>query len=315
MAKYLLRVFFTQFHLRFFYLWTIIESSMEDKNTFTELPENTRAKIIHEAHHKVNRVDYSSDDILDSTMAGSENNLFTNIKEPDPDFKEELQKTRSTLRDRILSPFRYLFAKERRAVSISVICGILAAITLLVMPNVILSIRNANKAATDPNAINPTTGFTNRETDWLEYTNSIRSTVAVMSSGEATEPEEQVIRFFEQQLEENEGVAPQMDIRVIWSEYYEGLGRAEEALNVLLATDLDYDQPADDDPDIDAYFNRFSRYYQALWFAYYYMGDTAMASHISKLAGEIENERARIHSLGADPEVEEIDEYIEGAKG
>ncbi len=254
----------------------------------TELDEGSRAKIKHDPHTRVaEEVKYSADDILDETVAGTQDDIIQNVKTPDPDFQEELQKTRETLKKNFLVR---LFDREHKAVTFSVICAVLAALVLLIAPTLI-------SKPYDPKAINPETGLTNQETEWNNFTDNIRSNIQILSTEDATEPESAVIKYFEELLEDYTGIADQMDIRVIWAEYYLNFGKNEEALNVLKATNTEYNQPSDDDPDLPSYFERVSRYYRLLRDTYAILGEQAQAEETQRIYDAILDEKIRTAGL------------------
>lgn len=275
------------------------------------LAEDARAKIEHDPQTRVaERINYSADDILDETMAGRPGELLTNVKAPDPDFNEELAKTRETLSK---NPIVRLFNKENRIVTWSVITAVVVGLVLLITPTLI-----SKKYEYDPNAINPDTGFSNRETDWLDFADAVRGTVNEMKSEDATEPEFEILQYFDELHETYTGVAQRMDIDVIKAEYYESFELYRDALNVLLATDTDYEQPADTDPDIVAYFQRIERYYNLLQSLYLKNGDTGMADYVRQQVEEINTEDNRIYEeyrKYAKPQAEnQTDEQTEDGK-
>ena len=268
------------------------------KNALTELSEDSRAKISHNPQTRpAERIKYSADDILDETKSGDKSSILTNVKAPDPDFESELAKTRETLSR---NPIIRAFDKSHRIVTWSVICAICFGFALLIFPTLL------QKAAEyDPKAINPDTGLTNEETRWNNFTNNIRSTVYDLSSDDSADSEAAVIDYFNQLLEDYTGVADEMDIRSIWAEYYINLGKPESALDVLLAADTNYDQPADNDPDLPSYFERVAHYYRLLRDTYSALGEEAQAASVQRTYDAILDEKIRTSNLNI-PTTEEL---------
>lgn len=253
-----------------------------------ELNEDSRAKISHDPHTRVKEeVKYSADDILDETVAGTQDHIIQNVKTPDPDFQAELEKTRENLRK---SPLLTIFDKEHKATTFSVICAVLAALVLLVVPTLI-------SKPYDPKAINPETGYTNEETQWNKFTDDIRSTVNSMHNPEASDPEEAILNYFNELLEDHRGIAEQIDIYIIRAEYYSNFGRHAEAVGQLTNIDVsDYKQPLIDDPDLNAYFERMYKYYTLARNLYEAIDEQASVTEINQKIDDLLNEKIRTYN-------------------
>ncbi|MDO4986894.1 MAG: hypothetical protein Q4E46_01060 [Candidatus Saccharibacteria bacterium] len=253
-----------------------------------ELDEGSRAKIEHDPHTRVKEeVKYSADDILDETVAGTQDEIIQNVKTPDPDFQAELQKTRETLKRNFLVR---LFDREHKATTFSVLCAILAALVLLIVPTLI-------PKGYDPKAINPETGYSNEETEWLKFTDDVRGTVNSMSTPDAENPEEGILKYFDELLEDHKGIAEQIDIYIIRAEYYTNFGRHAEAVGQLTNIDVsDYKQPLVDDPDLGAYFERMFKYYTLVRDLYAALDEQAQVTEYNKLIDDLLNEKIRTYN-------------------
>ena len=257
-----------------------------------ELDEGSRAKIEHDPHTRVKEeVKYSADDILDETVAGTQDEIIQNVKTPDPDFQAELQKTRETLKRNFLVR---LFDREHKAITFSVICAILAALVLLIVPTLI-----PNKY--DPKAVNPETGYSNEETEWLKFSDDVRSTVQSMATPDATTPEQPILDYFDELLEDHIGIAEQIDIYIIRAEYYSNLGYHAEAVGQLTTIDVNEDkQPSDIDPAVTAYFERMYKYYTLVRDLYSSIGEESSAKDAQESIDALLDEKLRVYNLDND---------------
>ena len=178
------------------------------KQSFTRLTENTRNKIFHAPNTRSKeRIQYSSDDILGESISSGKDAIITNVKEPDPQFDEELNKTKEILKNSvIIRPFN----KDNKLTTCSVVLAVMVSIILLS-----ISTYKANHVHEDPYAINPETGLTNQETRWNTFTDMIRYRVIDLSDEESDLPQKEVIQYFDELLEDYSGVADRMDILTI----------------------------------------------------------------------------------------------------
>ena len=254
----------------------------------SDLSEDARVKIAHDPHKKVENVDYSSEDILDSSMAGARPSYFVNVKEK-KDISKDLKKAGENLQKagedaskkaktgfaKIAAPVKKLFAtKERREVTFSVIGASLVAICLLLAP----AIFGVKTGSDDPLAINPKTGYTNRETQWNSFTNMVRSRVYELSEPDRTTPQIAVETYFEELLRDYRGIVQHIDIRCIEAEYYLNMGYGAEALAALQSVDIsEYPKLDKTDADFQSHLGRLDNYYSMLTSAYMAIGEEAMA--------------------------------------
>lgn len=267
--------------------------------------EGSRTKISHAPGTRAEekeKIKYSSDDILDTSMAGQNKNLFTNVKTPDPDFKTELDKTRATVRSRvdtsIKNPLKrlsnFFFGKDHQTITFSTLGAVAVALLLLTIPNLL------TKPATN---IDPETGYSEEEAQWLKFTDNIRNTISMLDYENPTEyedgtksPSSAVLTYFSELLEEYKGSAEQLDIKMIKAEYYSNFGLYEDAVGFLTGAAFDYEQPADSDPDVNAYFERMTDYYLLLIRLENAAGEEANAAEHRRQLDALLDEKIRVYN-------------------
>jgi len=225
-----------------------------------DFSENASVKIEHSGEVKAN-VDYSSADILDSSLAGTAKNPFVNVKEK-KDLKKDLKVATDNLKRTTeeagkrtrkgISGFfesiriKFFGTKERREVTFSVLGAAVVGVVLLLIPAIFAQ----KTSIADPTAINPDTGYTNRETEWQAFTDIVRVNVHDYANSETEDPDTLIEDYLNGLIRDYPGIAYRMDLNTIKAEYYLNKGDIARALDILRSVDTEYQQPADDDPDI-----------------------------------------------------------------
>lgn len=275
----------------------------------TPLTES-RVKISHAPNTKNERVDFSSDDILDSTLAGTRSDPFVNVREK-KSLKDATEKARIEAKSRLedlraknsqkaetaLEKFTSIFQPPRLKITLSVLAAALLAVCLLIAPSLTKS------AKTDPLAINPETGYTNRETEWDTFTNMVRTRVYELSEPDRTAPQDAVLTYFEELLEDYRGIAQHLDIRSLEAEYYLNLGLSSDAIVALESVDpAEYQQPASTDPDLPAYYERLLNYYDLLASAYSAAGYESLSEEASAKYRAVFAEHSKYYGFDLDEE-------------
>ncbi len=278
-----------------------------------DFSENASVKIEHSGEVKEN-VDFSSADILDSTLAGTAKNPFVNVKEK-KDLKKDLKEATDNLKrtteeagkrtKKGISGFfeniraKFFGTKERREVTFSVLGAAVVGLILLFIPA--LTARRTD----DPLAVNPETGYTNRETEWQSFTEMLRARVYDLSEPDRTAPQDAVITYFNEQKNNYRGVAQLMDIASIEAEYFLNLGLGTDALVALEAIDPDeYVAPAEDDPDYPAYLERKLNYFDLLTAAYEATGASALAEEAKVKSDTLYADYAKFYNMPTVTETE-----------
>ncbi len=271
----------------------------QDK-AYTELPKDARVKIKHEPNRRApERIKYSSDDILDSTLAGTSDDPFVKVQESEQERSakkaEKRQKVLDFIKNRIWRPVvtfvKSFFTPEKRPVTLSVLGAIVVAILLLTVPNLF-------KPSVDTSSDHdPVTGLSNQEVTWLEYMNVVRAQVYEYQGSDFSAPKQEVLTYFSELLEDHPYVAEQLDIRTLQAEFYENFGMDQEALQMLKAANTDYPQPSDDNSDISAYFSRSLHYYRKLRDINARLGYSTEAAAAQKKIDQLNSELLRITGL------------------
>lgn len=288
------------------------------------LPENSAVKIAHAPGTKSEKVVFSSTDIVDNTLAGSNPNLMTNVRErksvgdkikeasnrANKRAKADSEKFSKDLKTKSAKVKDFFFGGEHRVVTLSTIAAILVAVALLIIP----SLFKVTSSSDNPLAIDPETGLSNRETEWQAFTNMIRTRVYELSESDRTQPQDAVRKYFDELLAAYRGVAQHLDIRSIEAEYYLNLGLNYEALSALESVDPDeYKQPVDTDSDLPAYFDRVLRYYDLLASAETAIGADTIAEEVRVKYNAVYDEYARVRGLPSTAELESSEEGSEDA--